>query len=150
MATLNESSLALRLEKRKGTISEVDRPQFEKEQAECIVKAIRNEESPAKEKHVRRSIIGTWQERGNSMFWTIIGKQPLPSQAVMCWKALMVLHKILREGHPNVLKDSYVYRKTFRDLTSVYKFQGGMYSSLVLEYLKTMETKVNLRKTTCT
>lgn len=144
MATLNESSLQLRLDKRKGTISEVDRPQFEKEQTECIVKAIKGEETPAKEKHVRRTIIGTWQERGNSMFWTIIGRQPLPSQAVMCWKAMMVLHKILREGHPNVLKDSYVYRKTFRDLTAVYKFQGGIYSPLVLEYLKLLESKVNL------
>ena len=48
------------------------------------------------------TIIGTWQERGNSMFWSVLGKQPLPSQALMCWKSLTVLHKILREGHPNV------------------------------------------------
>lgn len=36
------------------------------------------------------------------MFWSVLGKQPLPSQAVACWKSLMVMHKILQEGHPNV------------------------------------------------
>lgn len=144
MATLNESSLQMRLEKRKGTISEVDRPLFEKQQAECITKAIKNDECPAKEKHVRRSIIGTWQERGNSMFWIVIGRQPLPSQAIMCWKALTVMHKLLREGHPNVLRDSYVYRKTLRDLLAVYKFQAGQYGTLICEYLKVLQTKIDL------
>ncbi|XP_057294882.1 huntingtin-interacting protein 1-like isoform X1 [Hydractinia symbiolongicarpus] len=144
MTSLNENSLQLRLEKRKGTMSEVDRAHFEKQQAECIIKAIKNEESPAKEKHVRRTIIGTWQERGNSMFWGVIGKQPLPSQAILCWKSLTVLHKITREGHPNVLKDSYVYRKTLRDLFSVYRFQAGTYGPLICEYLKILQSKLEL------
>ena len=60
------------------------------------------------------------------MFWTTIGKQPLPSQAVMCWKALMVLHKILREGHPNVLKDSYVYRKVKQRRISLYDISATL------------------------
>ncbi|XP_047141929.1 huntingtin-interacting protein 1 isoform X1 [Hydra vulgaris] len=144
MTTLNEYSLQTRLDRRKGTMSEVDRAQYEKEQTECITKAIKNEESAAKEKHVRRAIIGTWQERGNSMFWLILGKQPLPSQPILCWKSMLVLHKILREGHPNVLRDSYQYKKTLRDLLSVYKFQGGAYGTLVCEYLKILLTKLDI------
>eukprot|EP00111_Clytia_hemisphaerica_P019398 TCONS_00057251-protein len=144
MASTQEHSLRLRLDKRKGTMSEVEMAQFQKQQAECIAKAIKNEEVPAKEKHVRRTIIGTWQERGNSMFWAVLGKQPLPTQPLMCWKAMTVLHKILREGHPNVIKDSYVYRKTLRDLFSVYRFQGGPYGPLICEYLKIMQSKLEM------
>ncbi len=50
----------------------------------------------------KETIIGTWQERGSATFWNILGRMPLPSQNIMCWKAMMVFHKILREGHPNV------------------------------------------------
>ena len=145
-ASLSEQSLQMRLDRRRGTLAEVDRGQFEKQQVECIQKAIKNEECPAKEKHVRRCIIGTWQERGNSMFWNCLGRQPLPSQVIMCWKALTVMHKMLREGHPNVLRDSYVYRKTLRDLFSVYRFQAGTYGPLVCQYLKILQSKLELHR----
>lgn len=48
------------------------------------------------------AIIGTWQEKGASIFWNSLGHMPLPSQVIMCWKAMLVIHKLLREGHPNV------------------------------------------------
>jgi huntingtin interacting protein 1 len=80
------------------------------------------------------------------MFWNVIGKQPLPSQVVMCWKTLTVLHKMTREGHPNVLRDSYVYRKTLRDLYSVYRFCAGVYGPLVCQYLKILQSKLELHK----
>ncbi|XP_065054331.1 huntingtin-interacting protein 1-like [Rhopilema esculentum] len=119
-----------------------EREKFEKEQTECLTKAIKAEESSAKEKHVRRTIIGTWQERGCSTFWNILGRMPLPSQNVMCWKALMVFHKVLREGHPNCLKDSYVFRRTLKDLYSVYKFASNLYGQLVSHYLRALQCKV--------
>jgi len=119
-----------------------ERERFEKEQTECITKAIKGEETPAKEKHVRRTIIGTWQERGCSTFWNVLGRMPLPSQNIMCWKALMVFHKILREGHPNCLKDSYVFKRTLKDLYSIYKSTRNLYGELISHYLRALQCKV--------
>ena len=48
------------------------------------------------------AIIGTWHEKGASTFWNSLGRMALPSQVIMCWKAMLVIHKLLREGHPNV------------------------------------------------
>eukprot|EP00794_Sanderia_malayensis_P014190 gene14190-15670_t len=119
-----------------------ERERFEKEQTECISKAIKSEECAAKEKHIRRTIIGTWQERGSATFWNILGKMPLPSQNIMCWKAMMVFHKILREGHTNCMKDSYVFRRTLKDLYSVYKFSTSLYGQLVTHYLRVLQCKL--------
>lgn len=120
-----------------------ERERFEKEQTECITKAIKAEESPAKEKHVRRTIIGTWQERGCSTFWSVIGRMPLPFQGIMCWKSLMVLHKVLREGHPNCLKDSYVFKRTLKDLYVTYKLSTNLYGQLIAHYLRSLQCKVD-------
>lgn len=63
-----------------------------------------------KEKHVRSAIIGTYQERGAQTFWDCIIRLQLNENPVVCWKFCFVLHKVLREGHVNVLKDSQRYR----------------------------------------
>ncbi|XP_047141931.1 huntingtin-interacting protein 1 isoform X2 [Hydra vulgaris] len=125
-------------------MSDIDRAQYKKEQTECITKAIKNQESAIKEKHIRRTIIGTWQEKGNSMFWLTLSKQPLPSQPIICWKSMLLLHKILHEGHPNVLHGSYLYKKTLRELMVVYKLQAGSYCILICEYIKILMTKLEI------
>eukprot|EP00795_Rhopilema_esculentum_P015206 gene15206-6409_t len=69
-----------------------EREKFEKEQTECLTKAIKAEESSAKEKHC--------------------------------------------------LKDSYVFRRTLKDLYSVYKFASNLYGQLVSHYLRALQCKV--------
>ena len=64
-------------------------------------------ETPVKEKHVRATILGTYTDKGASLFWAYVRKLALQGNAILCWKFCHVLHKLLREGHPNVLQDSY-------------------------------------------
>ena len=66
------------------------------------------------------------------MFWSVLGKQPLPSQPLMCWKGMTVLHKILREGHPNVCSfNLYVFMCFFFvfNLTLCYDMYVKLYLS---------------------
>ncbi|OWK14062.1 hypothetical protein Celaphus_00000368, partial [Cervus elaphus hippelaphus] len=71
-------------------------------QAISISKAINAQEAPVKEKHARRIILGTHHEKGAFTFWSYAIGLPLPSSAILSWKFCHVLHKVLRDGHPNV------------------------------------------------
>lgn len=47
-------------------------------------------------------ILGTHHEKGAFTFWSYAIGLPLPSSAILSWKFCHVLHKVLRDGHPNV------------------------------------------------
>uniref|UniRef100_A0AAY4E120 I/LWEQ domain-containing protein n=1 Tax=Denticeps clupeoides TaxID=299321 RepID=A0AAY4E120_9TELE len=71
-------------------------------QLSSISKAINSTETPVKEKHARRIILGTHREKGAYTFWSYALGIPLHSSAILSWKFCHVLHKILRDGHQNV------------------------------------------------
>ncbi|XP_044786190.1 huntingtin-interacting protein 1-related protein isoform X3 [Bubalus bubalis] len=89
------------LNRRPGHSLEAEREQFDKTQAISISKAINTQEAPVKEKHARRIILGTHHEKGAFTFWSYAIGLPLPSSAILSWKFCHVLHKVLRDGHPN-------------------------------------------------
>ncbi|XP_051528295.1 huntingtin interacting protein 1 related b [Myxocyprinus asiaticus] len=91
--------------KRTETILGAEREHFEKQQLSSISKAINSTETPLKEKHARRIILGTHREKGAYTFWSYAIGLPLPSNAILSWKFCHVLHKILRDGHRNSLQD---------------------------------------------
>ncbi|KAJ3590711.1 hypothetical protein NHX12_008660, partial [Muraenolepis orangiensis] len=55
------------------------------------------------------------QERGAHTFWAAVNRLPLSSNAVLCWKFCHVFHKLLRDGHPNVIKDSMRNKAVIKD-----------------------------------
>ncbi|XP_074869100.1 huntingtin-interacting protein 1-related protein isoform X2 [Carettochelys insculpta] len=103
------------LSRRTGHSLEAEREQFDKIQAMSISKAINTQEAPVKEKHVRRIILGTHHEKGAFTFWSYAIGLPLPSSSILSWKFCHVLHKVLRDGHPNVLQDCQRYRSNIRE-----------------------------------
>uniref|UniRef100_A0A8B9RIQ7 Huntingtin interacting protein 1 related b n=1 Tax=Astyanax mexicanus TaxID=7994 RepID=A0A8B9RIQ7_ASTMX len=75
-----------------------------------ISKAINTSETPVKEKHARRIILGTHREKGAYTFWSYAIGLPLSSSAILSWKFCHVLHKVLRDGHTNGnIRDRYGY-----------------------------------------
>ena len=52
--------------------------------------------------HREGIILGTHHEKGAFTFWSYAIGLPLPSSAILSWKFCHVLHKVLRDGHPNV------------------------------------------------
>ncbi|KAG8122882.1 hypothetical protein E2320_018390 [Naja naja] len=51
--------------------------------------------------------------------------------AVLCWKFCHVFHKLLRDGHPNVLKDSVRYKSELSDMSRMWnpRFPGNLQMS---------------------
>ncbi|XP_067687784.1 huntingtin-interacting protein 1-like isoform X6 [Haliotis asinina] len=121
---------------------EVERENFEKRQAVAINKAINSQETPVKEKHVRNTILGTFQDNGGGMFWTVATKLPVQGNPIVCWKFLHVLHKILRDGHPNVIIDSMKYRSHLTDLGKLWGHLKEGYGKLIASYCKLLKQKL--------
>ncbi|KAI4878956.1 hypothetical protein NFI96_014456 [Prochilodus magdalenae] len=91
--------------KRTETNLGAEREHFDKQQLSSISKAINSTETPVKEKHARRIILGTHREKGAYTFWSYAIGLPLSSSAILSWKFYHVLHKVLRDGHVNSLQD---------------------------------------------
>uniref|UniRef100_A0A8D2LLR3 Huntingtin interacting protein 1 related n=1 Tax=Varanus komodoensis TaxID=61221 RepID=A0A8D2LLR3_VARKO len=131
------------LSRRGGHSLEAEREQFDKIQAMSISKAINTLEAPLKEKHARRIILGTHHEKGAFTFWSYAIGLPLPSSAILSWKFCHVLHKVLRDGHPNVLQDCQRYRSNIRETGDLWGHLHDRYGQLVNIYTKLLLTKIS-------
>lgn len=110
--------------------------------AVSINKAINTQEVAVKEKHARTCILGTHHEKGAHTFWAAVNRLPLSSNAVLCWKFCHVFHKLLRDGHPNVIKDSVRNKADLTDMSRMWGHLSEGYGKLCSIYLKLLITKM--------
>ncbi|KAG7278959.1 hypothetical protein CRUP_036610, partial [Coryphaenoides rupestris] len=70
-------------------------------------------------------------KRGAHTFWAAVNRLPLSSNAVLCWKFCHVFHKVLRDGHPNVIKDSMRNKADLTDMSRMWnpRFPGNLQMS---------------------
>uniref|UniRef100_A0A671N322 I/LWEQ domain-containing protein n=1 Tax=Sinocyclocheilus anshuiensis TaxID=1608454 RepID=A0A671N322_9TELE len=130
--------------KRTETILGAEREHFEKQQLSSISKAINSTETPLKEKHARRIILGTHREKGAYTFWSYAVGLPLPSSAIVSWKFCHVLHKIMRDGHRNTLQDCMRHYSSIAETGLLWtntRDRHG-YGQLVCLYSKLLCTKM--------
>uniref|UniRef100_A0AAY4CJF4 I/LWEQ domain-containing protein n=1 Tax=Denticeps clupeoides TaxID=299321 RepID=A0AAY4CJF4_9TELE len=52
-------------------------------------------------------LMGTHKEGGAVTFWSHAVSLPLSSNAILTWKFCYMVHKLLRDGHSNTLRDTY-------------------------------------------
>ncbi|VFV20991.1 huntingtin-interacting protein 1 [Lynx pardinus] len=146
-------------------IEAAERESFERTQTVSINKAINTQEVAVKEKHARNilldglaargrarafvfhdppspCILGTHHEKGAQTFWSVVNRLPLSSNAVLCWKFCHVFHKLLRDGHPNVLKDSLRYKNELSDMSRMWGHLSEGYGRLCSTYLRLLRTKM--------
>ncbi|XP_026221259.1 huntingtin-interacting protein 1 isoform X1 [Anabas testudineus] len=121
---------------------ELEKENFERVQAVSINKAINTQEVAVKEKHARTCILGTHHEKGAHTFWAAVNRLPLSSNAVLCWKFCHVFHKLLRDGHPNVIKDSMRNKADLTDMSRMWGHLSEGYGKLCSIYLKLLITKM--------
>ncbi|MBN3309030.1 HIP1 protein, partial [Amia calva] len=88
-------------------------------------------------------ILGTHHEKGAHTFWAAVHRLPLSSNAVLCWKFCHVFHKLLRDGHPNVLKDSMRNKPDLGDMSRMWGHLSEGYGRLCSIYLKLLITKMD-------
>ncbi|XP_034089085.1 huntingtin-interacting protein 1 isoform X1 [Gymnodraco acuticeps] len=121
---------------------ELEKENFERGQAVSINKAINTQEVAVKEKHARTCILGTHHEKGAHTFWAAVNRLPLSSNAVLCWKFCHVFHKLLRDGHPSVIKDSMRNKADLTDMSRMWGHLSEGYGKLCSIYLKLLITKM--------
>uniref|UniRef100_A0AAR2JA14 Huntingtin-interacting protein 1-related protein n=1 Tax=Pygocentrus nattereri TaxID=42514 RepID=A0AAR2JA14_PYGNA len=117
---------------------EVEKENFERSQAVSINKAINTQEVAVKEKHARNILLF----KGAHTFWAAVNRLPLSSNAVLCWKFCHVFHKLLRDGHPNVIKDSVRNKADLNDMSRMWGHLSEGYGKLCSIYLKLLITKM--------
>ncbi|XP_078126891.1 huntingtin-interacting protein 1-related protein isoform X2 [Sander vitreus] len=93
-----------------------EKEQFNKQQLHNISKTLISGEIPLKEKYVRNIIMGTHKEGGASTFWSYTLNLPLSSNSMISWKFCYLLHKVLRDGHRNAVRDSHRYCRNIKDM----------------------------------
>nr|XP_019938192.1 PREDICTED: huntingtin-interacting protein 1-related protein-like [Paralichthys olivaceus] len=93
-----------------------EKEQFGKQQLHSISKTLTTGETPPKEKYVRHIIMGSHKEGGCSTFWSYTLNLPLSSNALISWKFCYLLHKLLRDGHRNAVRDSSRYCRNVKDM----------------------------------
>ncbi|XP_024082897.1 huntingtin-interacting protein 1 isoform X2 [Cimex lectularius] len=111
-----------------------------------ISKAINNAENPVKEKHVRSAILGTFHEKCAETFWAVVLRLPLQDNRIAAWKFCHVLHKILREGHPQSLQDSTRHISRIEDLGKLWGHLRDCYGKLIQEYCNLLIVKINFHR----
>ncbi|WEJ95308.1 sla2 Src-like adaptor 2 [Yamadazyma tenuis] len=111
-----------------------------------VKKACNQEEVPPKRKHVRACIVYTWDHKNSRAFWHAIKIQPLQSDKVQLFKALVMIHKILQEGHPNSLKDGYRNREFISSLGSIFPSSESSYGRLINQYVKYILKKLDFHR----
>ncbi|XP_039752919.1 huntingtin-interacting protein 1 isoform X3 [Pararge aegeria] len=108
----------------------------------AIQKAINTIETPVKEKHVRSTIIGTFQEQSAFTYWMVAIRQPLQDNRIVAWKFCNVTHKLLREGHPACLDDSQRHINMIENLGKLWVHLREGYGRLINLYCNLLVTKL--------
>ncbi|XP_059213454.1 huntingtin-interacting protein 1-related protein-like [Centropristis striata] len=108
-----------------------EKEQFSKLQLQSISKTLISGEVPLKEKYVRNIIMGTHKEGGASTFWSYTLNLPLSSNSMISWKFCYLLHKILRDGHRNSVRDSHRYCRNVKDMGTLWGKLHDRYGHIV-------------------
>ena len=115
-------------------------------QVKAIGKAICEKEAPVKVKHVRCVIMGTFQEKSSQTFWSVVERLPLKSSQLVCWKFCCILHKILQDGHPNVLHESMNHKELLINTGKAWGRVPESYGTVISSYCKLLVTKLDFHR----
>uniref|UniRef100_A0AAQ5Z1S6 I/LWEQ domain-containing protein n=1 Tax=Amphiprion ocellaris TaxID=80972 RepID=A0AAQ5Z1S6_AMPOC len=87
-------------------------------------------------------ILGTHREKGAYTFWSYALGFPLASSSILSWKFCHVLHKVLRDGHRNVLQDCMRHHGSLVEVGKLWTHLHDRYGQLVALYTKLLCTKM--------
>ncbi|KAJ2758946.1 sla2 Src-like adaptor 2, partial [Coemansia nantahalensis] len=104
-----------------------DRVKAEQELLIAARKATNLDETAPKRKHVRSLIVFTWDYKTSIPVWEAMKAQPLKANEVQCYKGIIALHKLIREGHPVTIQEAHGQIKFLEDLA--HGLGGGVYMS---------------------
>lgn len=129
---------------RSNDLSTLNAENFDRIMAESIHKAIDSpERCPVKEKHVRKLLIGCFQAQSGAFFWRHLPVIRLKEEMLVCWKFCYVLHKMLRDGPPQVVRDSNEHKKVLIDCGNMWRYVEEKYGKLINNYCTLLYNRIN-------
>ncbi|KAJ2012924.1 sla2 Src-like adaptor 2, partial [Coemansia sp. S610] len=127
-----------------------DRVKAEQELMTSIRKATSIEENAPKRKHVRNLIVFTWDYKTSVPIWEYMKSQPLRADEVQCYKALITLHKVVREGHqvsiPEALSQTTFLEELGRGMGGGSYAGWRNYSVLIRAYVNFLLAKLEYHR----
>lgn len=112
-----------------------------------VKKATSIDESAPKRKHVRACIVYTWDHRDSRAFWQSLKVTPIQNDEVQVFKALILIHKVLQEGHQVTLRDAQRNRDYIDSLGKVFMGDGyKRYGTLIREYDQFLLRKLSFHR----
>ncbi|KAL1132561.1 hypothetical protein AAG570_010513, partial [Ranatra chinensis] len=92
------------------------------------------------------AILGTFHEKCAETFWTCVLRLPLQENRIVAWKFCHVLHKILREGHPQAITDSYRHMSNIDELGKLWGHLREGYGKLIQLYCSLLICKLKFHR----
>ncbi|KAK9318648.1 ANTH domain-containing protein [Lipomyces starkeyi] len=115
--------------------------------AVSIKKATSMEETAPKRKHVRSCIVYTWDHRSSAAFWASLKIQPVLADEVQTFKALIMVHRVLQEGHPSALREAQGQISWIETCARSTHGEGSKgYGPLIREYVDFLLSKLRFHK----
>ncbi|CAF1321791.1 unnamed protein product [Didymodactylos carnosus] len=145
-STVNLQQLVTNIPVRRKAPDQLERDKFEWTQWQSASKAVNNLETPAKEKHVRNLILGTFRLEGAKLFWSMCTKLQLESHPIVCWKFCYVIHRLLRDGHKHVVHDSIPLAAYFDQLGKFWSALRQSYGTMTYRYCRLIIVKLGFHE----
>ncbi|KAF8560005.1 ANTH-domain-containing protein [Imleria badia] len=125
----------------------VDKDKAEQELVINIKKATSPDETAPKQKHVRKCIVYTWDYHSSISFWSGLRVQPILSDEIQTFKALITVHKVLQEGHPNTIKEAHGQTGWLETCARTIATDGQRgYGSLIRTYVQFILAKLRFHR----
>lgn len=119
---------------RSSGMTTLTKENFNRVMTESLNKALSPDESPVKEKHVRKLLIGSFQAESGAFFWSYLPIIRLKENQIVCWKFCHVLHKMLRDGHRQVVASSSEREHILLDCGNMWRHVEDGYGQLIHRY----------------
>ncbi|KAI0172743.1 ANTH-domain-containing protein [Hypoxylon sp. FL1284] len=130
-----------------AAIRSLDHTKSEAELAINIRKATNTEETAPKRKHVRSCIVYTWDHKSSQSFWAGMKVQPILADEVQTFKALITIHRVLQEGHPQTLREAMANKPWIDSLNRGMSGEGVRgYGPLIREYVYFLTAKLSFHQ----
>ncbi|KAH8997327.1 ANTH domain-containing protein [Lactarius akahatsu] len=126
----------------------VDKDKAEQELIVNIKKATSTEETAPKQKHVRSNVSCTpWDYHSSISFWSGLRVQPILSDEVQTFKALITVHKVIQEGHPVTIKEAQSQTGWLETCSrTVGQDSGKGYGPLIRAYVQFLLAKLRFHR----
>lgn len=124
-------------------LSTLNKENFNRVMSESTNKALSAIEGPVKEKHVRRLLIGSHQSESGNCFWIYLPILRLKENQIVCWKFCHVLHKMLRDGHKQVVVSSHERHQVLLDCGNMWRHVEAGYGYMIYKYCTLLYNRIN-------